>query len=133
MESRLSAREAVIRSLLDKVAAHGEPLDPHLHYLCLDEALINAIVHGNKDDPTKTVRVRAFLVDDGWGVEVCDEGSGFDWPSWKKRLSSGMDLSRTQGRGLELIFNSGGTVEFLDGGSRLRIVWRQERNDRQDR
>ena len=125
MESHLGAREGVLRSIVEELNARGIAFDPHLHYLCLDEALINAVVHGNRDDPSKAVKVRVFLLEDGWGAEVEDEGAGFDWAKWQRRLRAGMDTSRTSGRGLELIFNSGAEVEFLDGGRRLRIIWRE--------
>jgi serine/threonine-protein kinase RsbW len=123
---RLSEREAVIREILDRVASLGLSFDPHLHYLCLDEALINAIVHGNQSDPNKCVRVRVFGSADAWRVEVDDEGEGFDWEHWKRRLDDGMDLARSGGRGLELILASGADVDFLNGGKCLRMTWRSE-------
>src|SRR5688572_25720263 len=45
--------------------------------LCLDEALVNAVMHGNRYDAAKRVRIRAFLCPDVWTVIIEDEGSGF--------------------------------------------------------
>src|ERR1700712_5304537 len=46
---------------------------------CLNEAVINAIIHGNKLDPDKTVIVNAEV--DGKRIifTVTDEGPGFDY------------------------------------------------------
>ena len=45
--------------------------------LCLDEALRNAVIHGNRRDFSRKVRLRAFVNDMKWGVMVEDEGKGF--------------------------------------------------------
>ena len=45
--------------------------------LCLDEALVNAIRHGNKRDPHKHVTVRLYSDGGMWAVEIEDEGDGF--------------------------------------------------------
>ena len=60
IDSRLEAREELIRAVLDAAAARGFQVDPHFHHLCLDEALINAITHGNASDPGKKVTVSVF-------------------------------------------------------------------------
>jgi serine/threonine-protein kinase RsbW len=47
-------------------------------HLALEEALVNAIRHGNRLDAAKQVRVRCDLSDDLMRIEVADEGNGFD-------------------------------------------------------
>jgi serine/threonine-protein kinase RsbW len=129
MHSRLSAREEVIQEVLRCVMSRGFEVDSHFHRLCLDEVLINAVVHGNASDANKRVRVMAYCSAHSWGVEVTDEGSGFDWQSWQRRLSEGMDAGRLSGRGLDLILNSGADVAFLDEGRRVRMTWKDSRHD----
>ncbi len=46
--------------------------------LCLEEALINALRHGNRLDPNKTVHIRYSIDDEGFSIEIEDEGPGFD-------------------------------------------------------
>ena len=121
--SRLEAREEVVCAVLDAAASQGFDVDPHFHRLCLDEALINAITHGNANDPNKKVSVSVFCSPASWGVEIADEGTGFDWEDWKNRLREGMNVARLSGRGLALILCSAADVEFLDGGRRLRMIW----------
>jgi len=124
MDSRLEARDEVIRAVLDAAAAQGFQVDPHIHRLCIDEALINAIIHGNASDPSKKVTVNVFCSETAWGVEITDEGSGFDWKSWLDYVRDGVDVSRTSGRGSAIILGSATDVESLDGGRRLRMIWR---------
>jgi anti-sigma regulatory factor (Ser/Thr protein kinase) len=129
IHSRLSAREDVIREILRCVVARGFQVDSHFHRLCIDEALINAVVHGNGSDSQKRVWVRSYCSADSWGVEIADEGPGFDWQTWQQRLSEGMDAGRLSGRGLALILNSGADVQFLDEGRRLRMTWSGSRHE----
>ena len=46
--------------------------------LCLEEALVNAVVHGNANEPSRRVRVKFFEDGDTCTVCVYDEGKGFD-------------------------------------------------------
>src|SRR4051812_25268392 len=47
--------------------------------VALTEAISNAILRGNGDDPAKHVRVRAEADEQQLVVEVADEGDGFDF------------------------------------------------------
>ncbi len=46
--------------------------------LALEEALTNAVKHGNSCDPTKTVTVRYAVTSNKVAVIIRDEGCGFD-------------------------------------------------------
>ena len=46
--------------------------------LALEEAIVNAVRHGNRNDPTKTVRIRYRLDAEQFLIEIEDEGHGFD-------------------------------------------------------
>ena len=68
----------------------------------LDEAMVNAVVHGNDSDPEKNVTVQIFSSKTELTIWVNDEGTGFqdsDVPSSKDSDA----LSREHGRGVELI------------------------------
>ena len=67
MPSRLEAREQMIQEALHSVEAAGGHPDPFFDRLFLDELISNAILHGNCEDPAKTIRVRAFLPKDEIG------------------------------------------------------------------
>jgi len=46
--------------------------------LAMEEAIVNAIKHGNSDDPAKAVQVRYRVTDREVVTEIEDEGPGFD-------------------------------------------------------
>lgn len=46
--------------------------------LAMEEAVVNAVKHGNRLDSGKKVRIAAKLADDFISIEITDEGSGFD-------------------------------------------------------
>src|SRR6187551_3714418 len=77
--SRIEERHAVIDGSLESLRAAGCSVDPFLDRLALDEAITNAIVHGNQSRASRMVTVRAFAGDEVFGIEVADEGAGFDW------------------------------------------------------
>jgi len=119
--SQLAAREGLIEVVISRLEAAGCKVDRFFDRLCLDEAITNAIVHGNHQDPTKKVRVRVFCSSHRWGFEVVDEGAGFDWKPALERAGRVSDSTASSGRGLALILASGAEVTFLDGGSRIIV------------
>jgi serine/threonine-protein kinase RsbW len=71
--------------------------------LALREALANAILHGNKSDLTKAVRVCVALAEDcSMLIVVKDAGSGFD-PDSLPNPVRGQNLFSEHGRGIFLI------------------------------
>lgn len=51
--------------------------DEHWLALCLDEALVNAILHGNEADDTVPVQIMVGRTADRWLVRIDDQGEGF--------------------------------------------------------
>jgi serine/threonine-protein kinase RsbW len=87
--------------------------------VALEEALVNALRHGNKNDPDKQVRCR-YLVEPGQTmVEVEDDGPGFDCGQIPEltNLKSGRPSSTANG--LALIRVLMGWVAFNNRGNRL--------------
>ena len=119
--SRLEARESMIAQVMKRLTARGCRLDEYFDRLCLDEGICNAIVHGNHGDPEKKVKVRAFTRSDCWGVEIGDEGCGFDWRALLEMIEEGVDPMSPSGRGIALTLGPGPEPEFRDGGRRLLI------------
>jgi len=92
--------------------------------LAVHEALINALRHGNRWDPSKCVRV-AFLVTPAEvlvGVE--DQGPGFDPASVPNPLSEEI-LDRPGGRGLFLMRAYASWVSFEPPGNRVTLCRRR--------
>jgi serine/threonine-protein kinase RsbW len=74
----------------------------HRAELCFDEAITNAMMHGNKLDPARKVRVQLFADDERWGAIVEDEGAGFR-PEDLPKADSPDFLLRESGRGIMLM------------------------------
>jgi serine/threonine-protein kinase RsbW len=70
--------------------------------LALEEALVNSVKHGHRNDPTKRVLLRYKVVDEYALVEVEDQGPGFD-PFQVPDPTAPESLERPCGRGLLLM------------------------------
>jgi serine/threonine-protein kinase RsbW len=91
--------------------------------LGLQEALVNAVRHGNGCDPGKCLRVRR-IVTPRWVVwQVQDEGSGV--PSDARRHSLPEPMDAVSGRGLFLIHHCFDDVRWSPRGNRLQVAVRR--------
>jgi serine/threonine-protein kinase RsbW len=70
--------------------------------LALEEALVNAIKHGNQFDRSKKVYISYRLLSDRFEVAVSDDGPGFD-PADVPDPTAVENLERPCGRGLMLM------------------------------
>jgi serine/threonine-protein kinase RsbW len=89
--------------------------------LCLDEALRNAVMHGNAYNSSKKARARAFLSGTSWTVIVDDEGGGFreeDLPD----PDAPENMLEESGRGVHLIRSMMDEVSYWNNGATLLIV-----------
>ncbi len=88
--------------------------------LALEEALINAIKHGNQLDHTKKVYVSYRVLPDRFEVQIRDEGPGFD-PADVPDPTAIENLERPCGRGLMLMRHYMTEVVFNDRGNRVTM------------
>lgn len=91
--------------------------------VALTEALSNAILRGNSDDPSKHVHVRASVDSHTLVVEVHDEGQGFDLDACT--VDVGIDtVEREDGRGLFLMRKLMDRVERVstEPGNTIRLT-----------
>ena len=89
--------------------------------LALREALVNAIVHGNQENPRKRVYVNCRCTLDGQvSIRIEDEGDGFEHDAVPDPTSPDNRL-RTHGRGIYLIRTLMDRVEIEQGGSLVHI------------
>ncbi len=94
--------------------------------VALSEALSNAILRGNCEDPDKQVYVHAEVDDQALVVEVADEGKGFDFSSRLKDPTTPENIQREDGRGLFLMLRLMDRVEsYFDGRNVIRLTLRR--------
>jgi serine/threonine-protein kinase RsbW len=100
----------------------------------LDEAIVNAIKHGNKCDPRKAVHILAELKSDGARFKVGDEGPGFSRDTVPDPTCPSRLLEPT-GRGLLLINELMDEVRYNECGNQLEMFKRAtgERRPKADR
>ncbi len=94
-------------------------------FVALDEAFVNAVKHGNRNDTTKLLRITAELSAHEAIFTVEDEGAGFDVREIPDPRDSA-NLFKSSGRGVLLIYNIMDEVEYSERGTRLRMVKRPE-------
>jgi len=98
--------------------------------LALREALENAVVHGNQEDPEAKVHIRCRC---GPGNEisivVTDQGKGFDF---EKTVGNGLtsDPAAEHGRGIQLMKACMDDVHFERGGSEVHMRRRSRTTSR---
>ncbi len=92
--------------------------------VALSEAVSNAILRGNKEDPLKTVRVRGIVSDSALIFEVYDQGEGFDLHECIADPTSPDRITLEGGRGLYLMdqFLDKIEQEITDTGHVVRLI-----------
>lgn len=113
------AGKRVLEALLRKLAELDWPQQEVFGvHLSVEEALVNAIRHGNKMDATKKVRVSCKLSPSLLRVEVADEGAGFN-PADVPDPTAPENLEVPSGRGIMLMRNFMTRVEYNAKGNQV--------------
>ena len=122
VSSTLTASEGachLIMAMLDECGFSKE--DVFAVHLALEEAIINAIRHGNDMDPDKEVKVSYCVDAEKFEVWIEDQGAGFD-PNSVPDPRCGDNLYKPNGRGLLLMRSYMDVVEHDERGSRVHMV-----------
>jgi len=98
-------------------------------HLALEEALVNAIKHGNGCDVSKSVRVVCELTKDCLCVQIEDEGPGFN-PDMVPDCTESDRLEMPCGRGVLLMRSFMSSVEFRNKGN--CVVMTKQRQEGED-
>jgi len=126
LPSDLTLMNAVLEYLLDRVAKLGLiQVEQSNLFVALDEAFVNAVKHGNRNDASKLLRVTAELSSHEAIFTVEDEGDGFDVRDIPDPRDPA-NLFKSTGRGVLLIYNIMDEVEYSERGTRLKMVKRPQ-------
>ncbi|MEZ7891603.1 MAG: ATP-binding protein [Candidatus Wallbacteria bacterium] len=88
--------------------------------LSIDEALKNAVTHGNHLDPLKIVALSYLITSEKLEIVIRDQGIGFDHKNYK--MPSEMDAEAEAGRGLLLIKNFMDEIKFNESGNEITMI-----------
>lgn len=126
--SRTVEGKRILESVLRQLEA--ENWFPHEIFgvhLAMEEALVNAIKHGNRFDDAKSVEVVCKLSAEKFFLRISDQGAGF-------RLEEVPDcthdenLEKSSGRGIMLMRNFMSRVEFNQAGNCVTMEKLRGRN-----
>ena len=116
-----AGRDAQDRILAD-VQRHGFSADDTFAIrIALEEALVNAIKHGNRHDPDKKIHIEARVTKKRAEISIEDEGPGFT-RSGIPDPTLEENLHKCSGRGILLIESYMDGVHWSRGGRRLKMV-----------
>ena len=109
--------QAVVERIMAEVGQAGfSSRDEFGIRLSVDEAVTNAIKHGNKLSPDKTVRIDFQRTADGVRIEIEDQGLGFR-PEDVPDCTKDENLECPTGRGLMLMREFMTRIEFSPKGN----------------
>ena len=114
---------ALIESILYKANEEFCCVDDRFRniLIAVSELVMNAIVHGNKEEESKKVRVTVEYDKDVMRIKILDEGGGFDFDkSLKAKLPD--DVMKESGRGLYIVKSLIDEVETRNTGQGTEII-----------
>ncbi len=128
MQLQVQSRMDDVSDALDQLHSFAQA---HLHtedaihraQLLINEAVTNALKHGNDYQPEKHITVEVTANGQAFVFSVEDEGRGFE-PEDVDDPVEEVNLLRTHGRGIHLIEELADEVAFESDGRRLRVTIR---------
>jgi serine/threonine-protein kinase RsbW len=115
------AQEAILSAMRERGYADSQIFAVKLS---LEEALTNAIKHGNRMDPQKAVEVAYRVGEAQVWIRICDEGGGFQ-PERVPDPTLDENLARPCGRGVMLMQAYMSHVHFSDTGNCVTMIKRR--------
>lgn len=116
--SRLDHKAEVLDTLAAPLMQRGlvDEGDREWLYLCLDEIVVNAMLHGNEGDPSLPVEAVVACDETRWTITVTDRGAGFTAASLPD-ASDPESLLLEHGRGIRLLRVWLDDLTYWRGGS----------------
>jgi serine/threonine-protein kinase RsbW len=89
--------------------------------LAVEEAIVNAITHGNQESPDKTVEVELHVSRHATAIRICDQGCGF-CPDDLPDPTDDEHLDSPHGRGVMLIKQLMDQVDYNACGNQVSML-----------
>ncbi|MGI9014573.1 MAG: ATP-binding protein [Phycisphaerales bacterium] len=98
-----SCADAIVDDIINRLENHGfDPTSIFAIRLAVEEALANAMQHGNRCDPKKSIRVGYHITPEDALIEIEDDGPGFN-PHTVPDPTEEANIEIPSGRGLMLM------------------------------
>lgn len=117
-EDEMQKVEDFLRRIFDRMQFPEESFNKVL--LCVSEAVINSIEHGNRHHQGKYVNVFVNCYENDLIVEVKDEGEGFDYKEISDPTSD-ENIRNERGRGIFIIRSLSNELMFKDKGNCVKF------------
>lgn len=89
-------------------------------FLCISEAVVNSIEHGNKNDKDKTVSIGVDCNENQIEVYIKDEGDGFNMEILEDPTDK-LNIKKESGRGIHIIKSLSDKIEYNSKGNFIRF------------
>lgn len=127
VESKPTAMSGPCRQILQAMKEKGFGKDDVFAvHLALEEAFLNAVKHGNKMDPRKTVTIEYAIDQEKVEIRIQDQGAGFN-PRNVPDPRIGENLYRPEGRGLLLMSAYMHVFEYNERGNAVHMIRYKDR------
>ena len=116
--SRMDLKQEIMDEVVELLIGKGWVAedDRAWLYLCFDEVVVNAMLHGNEGDPRLAVVLSVRADDRQWVVTVADQGEGFSEAAIPDQSQSEC-LLLEHGRGIRIIQEWLDELTYYRGGS----------------
>lgn len=120
IESNLALKNPLIDEIIEALDEKNllDDEDEIWARLCLDEVIINAIKHGNNENPEKSVTTSLYANEKTWAVRIEDEGKGFS----EGDVPVGDDEDAEGGRGILLMKSYMNEIWYFNNGSGVQLM-----------
>ncbi len=122
LQSRFDEVARAEAAVLELAEQHGYDATAQFAIkLSMEEAITNAIKHGNQMDPAKSVTVTYSVTENLARITVCDQGGGFT-PNGVPDPTLDENLEKPHGRGIMLIKAYMTEASYSDCGRCLTMI-----------
>ena len=112
----------LIAEVLDALEQHDWCTDDQFAIrMALEEAVMNAIKHGNESDPSKLVEIEIGFDSSTFEATVADSGCGFDFEEVPDPTAD-ENLGKPCGRGVMLMKEFVDKLEFNECGNQVKMT-----------
>ena len=115
---------AIVERLIDQISEDHSIIPEHYGnvLIAMTEAVNNAIVHGNKLDPDKSVAVSCAIDGKSLVFRISDEGPGFDYENLPDPTAP-ENIEKPHGRGVFLMRHLADDCAFEDAGRVVELTF----------
>ena len=119
--SRTEDAVEIVRDVVQRLEENGwKSRDVFGIHIAMEEALMNAIKHGNGLDCEKQVHIEIKITESDFYARITDDGDGFDLEAVPDPTAD-ENLEKTSGRGVMLIKNFVDKVAYNEKGNSIEL------------